>query len=240
MARVLCRLSVTGLARWPIGLAALAVAGACQPRAASPTPAPVDAAARPAPPLTLRLEAVQSTYHLGDGAKLKQQIEAAERAEKTKVPGGRRPGTVVYPDPPAVDLRLTITNTSKAALQMWDRGDDRGNLSLLLEGPGAVLATPIQFGTLKLMMDTPLVLDAGQTRTMEFTSLSSGPRGNAYLAYWTLPGDYRVGVVWATAIQPARKITDNRDDDFLAHFARGDWTAINLTSNAVTVKVISP
>lgn len=185
-------------------------------------------------PLTLVLKAVLSTYHLRDGAAVKNDLEAARRSNAAEMAAdgattGTPPPHVGYPEPPTVDLQLTITNHSKGTVQLMDRSDDRATLTLVLEGPGAVSARPQRLRTMDMRESPPLILAPGKSHSFRFNRLASGFRGDSDVAYWTSPGDYRVTVRWKTPI--ARGAGIMRGDD---------WSEATLTSNAVTVKVKTP
>ena len=194
---------------------------------------------------TLILKAVKSTYHLRDAVALKSQLEAARRsqaAEQAADAAGNAPDPkahVEYPEPPTIDLSLTVTNTSKAVLRMRRPGDDRSPLTLSLQGEGAVTVSPGHLHTMELNESAPLVLAPGKSQTVHLERLASGFRDDDRYAYWTSPGEYRVSVQWRTAIAPVGKTSppqrpaDVPDEE-------NDWRPTTLSSNSVTITVKCP
>jgi hypothetical protein len=219
--------------------------------AGAPTDASGDgsngAAGAPAPDFvipTLTLKAVRSTYHLRDASNLKRRLEDARRSEADEQgahAAGRNPDPkahVEYPEPPAIDLLLTIRNASRKFVRRWDRGDGV-TLTISLQGAGAVTASLQQERPAVLIVPRPVVLAPGETRAIRLHRLLSGFRGDTVHAYWTEPGQYQVSVEWRTAVAPAR----NTKPPERPPYASDDgevWRPITVTSNAVTIRVKSP
>jgi hypothetical protein len=224
---------------WGIGLLVLLVTGGTTrahtrgggDKATAPEPAAV----------TLRLQAVQSTYHLRDPADLRRWIEAAKRSEadeEAAALAGRQPDPkshVAYPEPPAIDLTLTVENSSKKFGRLWNRGDDRGPLNIVLRGAGAVSVSPHRMHTMELRMPQPLLLAPGAKHVIHLDRLISGSRGDVQ-SYWTAAGQYQISIEWHTALAPG---ATTRPDD-VAFEETKEWRTITLTSNPVTVTVRSP
>ena len=221
--------------------------------AGAPTDASGDgsngAAGAPAPDYvipTLTLKAVRLTYHLRDASNLRRRLEDARRSEadeQASHAAGRNPDSkahVEYPEPPAIDLLLTIRNASRKFVRMWDRGDDRGTLTISLQGAGAVTASPARSRVPVLIMPRPLVLAPGETRAVRLHRLLSGLRGDAVHAYWTEPGRYQVSVEWRTAVAPARNTKAPERSPYASSDDGAGWRPTTLTSNAVTIRVKSP
>ena len=194
---------------------------------------------------TLILKAVKSTYHLRDAARLRSQLEAARRsqaAEQAAYAAGNAPDPkahVEYPEPPTIDLSLTVTNTSKAVLRMRRPGDDRSPLTLSLQGEGAVTVSPGHLHTMELNESAPLVLAPGKSQTFHLERLASGFRNDDRYAYWTSPGEYRVSVQWRTAIAPVGKTSPSQRPADVPEEGN-DWRPTTLSSNSVTITVKSP
>ena len=171
------------------------------------------------------------TYHLRDARNLRRELDDARRSEADE-----QAADVKFPEPPAIDLLLTIRNVSGKFVRMWNhRGDDRGTLTISLRGAGAVTVSPKRTRLLYSRMSPPLVLAPGETKVVRLHRLVSGFRGDGVHAYWTAPGQYEVSVEWRTAVAPARNTKPPYASD------DGEvWRPTTLTSNAVTIGVKSP
>ena len=165
-------------------------------------------------PLQLRVVAKVNKYKLSDGKDLKKQLEDAKKT-------GR------YPEPPAVDLVLEITNGTDKDVEFWTGGDPVQVL-LELKGPGAVTAKPLVISTLEFRLPKPMTLAAGKTHKVPVTRLRYGHRGISELAYWTEPGEYTLSATFNTGIKPAPKGTKAEDDGF---------ARVKLTSDPIKIKV---
>jgi len=165
-------------------------------------------------PLQLRVVAKVDKYKLSDGKDLKKQLEDAKKT-------GR------YPEPPAVDLVLEITNNTDKDVEFWTGGDPVQVL-LELKGPGAVTAKPQIISTLEFRVPKPMTLAAGKTHKVPVTRLRYGHRGISELAYWTEPGEYTLSATFNTGIKPAPKGTKAEDDGF---------ARVKLVSDPIKIKV---
>lgn len=223
---------------WGTGLLALLIA-ASAPRAASDGGGGKEKSSGIVSP-TLRLKAVRSTYHLRDPDGLRRRIEAAKRSEaeeEAAATAGREPDRkahVEYPEPPAIDLTLTIENKSARFIRLWNRGDDRGPFNIVLRGAGAVSVSPRRMNTMELRMPEPLVLAPGAKHVIHLDRLVSGTRGDVQ-SHWTAAGRYQISVEWHTGLAAS---ATRPDDGHLQDIQ--DWRPITLTSNPVTVTVQSP
>jgi hypothetical protein len=123
-----------------------------------------------------------------------------------------------YPPPPAVDLRLTIYNTSEKALQIWASGDPVV-IVLKLEGPGAVSVSAKKAFTREFRIPMPATLAPRKANdreglVFEIKSLTYGFRGVAEQAYWIEPGDYTLTATLRTAVSPAPKGAKDAQNGF--------------------------
>ena len=165
-------------------------------------------------PLQLRLVAKVSTYKLSDGKELKKELEDAKKT-------GR------YPEPPAVDLVLEITNRTDKDVEFWAAGDPV-QVFLQLKGPEAVTVKPLVISTLEFRVPKPMTLAAGKTHKVPVTRLRYGHRGISEQAYWSEPGEYTLSATFNTGIKPAPKGVKAEDDGF---------GRVTLTSDPIKVKV---
>jgi hypothetical protein len=170
-------------------------------------------------PLTLTITGKQTKYVLDTGrltpAEFKQQIERAI------ADGGQLPA------PPAIDLSITITNTSDKPIQVWVKGDPV-ILDVELKGKGAINAAPLLAFTQEFRSPEAVEIPAGKTHTIPLKSLTSGFRGAAKFAYWTQPGEYELVATLKTGVAPAPKGAAEGMDGF---------GIVRLTSPAFKVTV---
>jgi len=113
------------------------------------------------------------------GKEFRDKIEAMRK-------GAGRP-----PAPPQVDLVLRLTNTTEKDVTILVGGDD-SNVSLKVEGPGAISIMPNMPMTMEFRIGKPVVIPAGKTADIKITSLMNGMRGMTEYNYWTEPGEYKV------------------------------------------------
>jgi len=166
-------------------------------------------------PLQLRLVAKESTYQLGiDSKTLKEQLKDAKKTNR-------------YPEPPAVDLVLEVTNRTDKDVDFWMTGDPV-RVDLQLKGPGAVTVTPPRISTLEFRVPKPLTLAAGKTYKIPVKKLLYGARGVSEQAYWTEPGEYTLSATFDTGIKPAPEGTKADEEGF---------ARVKLTSDPVKIKV---
>jgi hypothetical protein len=177
--------------RFLVLVAVLALAGTAI--GATPPAAPATATA-PAPVagpknelgLTAVLIANKDTYVLNvnqSGKAFRDQVTAIKNARGGM--GGR------LQQPPMVDLTLRLTNTTANAVTISVGGDD-SQITLALDGPGAITADNNVPMTMEFRIGNPLTLAAGKSADIKISSLAFGMRGISKYAYWTEPGDYTI------------------------------------------------
>lgn len=188
------------------------VAGAADDKKDKDKPAPL--------PVAAKLIAHKKTYKLDLGDKTPEQFrEALKEAKKT----GR------YPNPPAVDLTLELTNTSDKDVTIWSNGDPV-QVVLELKGEGAVSVTPRIAMTREFRVPRPLTLAPGKKHAIDVKSLRYGMRGISQQAYWTQAGEYTLTAKFITGISPPPPDSKNVAEGF---------ARVTLTSNPVKLKVES-
>jgi hypothetical protein len=136
--------------------------------------------------LTATLIANKDTYTLDptqSGKDFRDKLDAMKNARGRMGPGGN------LPTPPAVDCTLQITNTSDHAITLTTGGDD-SQITLKLEGPGAVTVDHNVPMTMEFRIGKPTTLAPGKSMEIKISSLAFGMRGISQYAYWTEPGDY--------------------------------------------------
>lgn len=171
----------------------------------------------PGVPLELKLVARKDAYKLDLGDKKPEEYREMIKTAK--------PGTL--PPPPAVDLEVTVTNTSDKDVTFWAKGD-QVVLLLVLEGEGAVSVDTKKPVTLDFRLPEPLTLAPGKSHTYPVKSLAYGFRGIAQQAYWTDAGDYIMRAKLQTGVSPAPKGSKDTGNGY---------GMVTLTSAPVKIKV---
>ena len=143
--------------------------------ATAPAAGPTDANG-----LSATLVVNKDTYALDPTQSGKDFRDRIDAMRKT----GSRP-----PAPPQVDLVLRLHNTTDKDLTISVGGDD-SNISLKLDGPGAISILPNMPMTMEFRIGKPLAIPAGKTADIKLTSLMNGMRGTTEYNYWTEPGAY--------------------------------------------------
>jgi hypothetical protein len=144
---------------------------------------------KPAGPVTLTLVAKTDKYKFDGGGKtpeeFKNELERIAKDQSAKK--ATRP-----PMPPAVDLVLVLTNTSKEEVTIFVGGDANVYTFELTGGAGTVTLDSARAFTADFRLPKPLTLAAGKTHEIPVKQLSDGLRGLARNVYWTGPGDYKL------------------------------------------------
>jgi len=112
--------------------------------------------------------------------------------------------------PPAVDLVVKVTNTSKEKIQVWNKGDTVAMI-IQLSGKGALNLKPSLATTLEFRLPEAVVLEAGKSIEFPVKVLSSGFRGNSDYSYWTDAGEYELFATFRTGVSPAPKGAEDQD-----------------------------
>ena len=142
-------------------------------------------------PITLTLIAKNDKYKFDGSGKTadeyKKQLE--ELVEKSKK--GER---FQSPKPPAVDLVLQFTNTTKDDVTIYVGGDRNSYQFELTGGAGTVsLNSGLSF-TADIKIPKAITLAPGKSHEIPVKQLADGHRGMSRFVYWTGPGDYKLSV----------------------------------------------
>ncbi len=114
------------------------------------------------------------------------------------------------PATPAVDCVLTLTNTSDKPVTL-NLGGDATQITLKLEGPGAVTIENVAPMTMEFRNGAPTVIAPGKSLDIKISNLSFGMRGISQSAYWTEPGDYTLTATWNQSNEDNTKIVVTSD-----------------------------
>jgi RNA polymerase sigma factor (sigma-70 family) len=163
----------------------------------------------PGVPLEATVKINKATYTLDLGGKT--PAEFRKWVEATRLIAEAPEKLVEPPPPPAVDLILTVRNTSDKDVEVRISGDGV-KVSLELKGPGALTKKLDRIYPLDLRLGEHRTLGPGKSHSFPITSLAYGFRslsegfpGASHLAYWTAPGEYTLTVSLQTEILPAPK-----------------------------------
>lgn len=150
---------------------------------------------KPEGPITLKLVAKADKYKFDGGGKTpaeyKKHLEELAKDKK----GGLR----AAPKPPAVDLVLTLTNTSKEEVTIYVGGDPNVYTFELTGGDGVVTMNSGLAFTADFKLPKAVTLAPGKSHEIPVKRLSDGLRGAGRNVYWTGPGDYKLGVTYTLA-----------------------------------------
>jgi hypothetical protein len=148
---------------------------------------------KPAEPITLTVVAKTDKYKFDGGGK----TPAEYKKELEDIAGAQKKGKLARPPkPPAVDLVLVLTNTSKEAVTIYVGGDPNIYTFELTGGAGtATLSSDLAF-TADFKLPKAVTLAAGKTHEIPVKQLSDGSRGLSRYVYWTGPGDYKLSATY--------------------------------------------
>ncbi len=118
-----------------------------------------------------------------------------------------------FPNPPKVDLKLVVKNTSDKPVQVWTSGDPV-TVELNLKGDGAVSVQPRLAMTADYRSPRSTEVAAGKTIDIPLKQLSGGKRGMGQFWYWTKAGEYELTAVLNTAVSPAPAGADKADGGY--------------------------
>jgi hypothetical protein len=159
-------------------------------------------------PLEVSVTGKATKYELDpakSGAEFKKMLE--DLGKKKGGLGGRPPA------PPAVDLAVSVKNTSDKPVNVWVKGDPVV-LTLELKGKGAVNVDSFGPMTLEFRIPEAVEIAPGKTYEMPLKSLASGMRGQTRFSYWTEPGEYELVAALKTGVNPAPKGSKEGTDGF--------------------------
>jgi hypothetical protein len=157
---------------------------------------------KPVSPVALSIVAKTDKYKFDAGGKtpaeFKKELDAIAEQQK----GGKlgRP-----PKPPAVDLVLVLTNTSKEDATIYVGGDANAYTFELTGGDGSVaLGSALPF-TADFKLPKAVTVAPGKTHEIPVKQLSDGLRGMARNVYWTGPGEYKLTAKYTLATKDGQK-----------------------------------
>jgi hypothetical protein len=144
---------------------------------------------KPAGPVTLKLVAKSDKYKFDGGGKTAAEYkkELEDLAAKAKKGELVRP-----PKPPAVDLVLQLTNTSKEEVTIYVGGDPNVYTFELTDGAGVVTMNSGLAFTADFRLPKAVTLAPGKSHDIPVKQLSDGGRGASRYVYWTGPGEYKL------------------------------------------------
>lgn len=132
-----------------------------------------------------------------------------------------------FPNPPKVDLKLVVKNTSDKPVQVWTSGDPV-TVDLTLKGDGATSVKPRLMMTADYRSPRSTEVAAGKTVEIPLTQLSGGKRGMGEYWYWAKAGEYELTATLNTAVSPAPAGADKAD---------GGYGKVKVTSPAFKIVV---
>ncbi|VTR96511.1 unnamed protein product [Gemmata massiliana] len=144
---------------------------------------------KPAGPITLTLVAKTDKYKFDGGGKTADEYKKELESIAKKQADGE---AVRSPKPPAVDLVLKITNTSKEEVTIYVGGDSNVFTFDLAGGPGTVAMNSGLAFTADFRLPNAVTLAAGKSHEIPVKQLSDGSRGSSRFVYWTGPGEYKL------------------------------------------------
>jgi hypothetical protein len=145
-------------------------------------------------PVKLVLVAKTDKYKFDGGGKTPAEYKKMlEEAAKAK--GGLNPA----PKPPAVDLVLQITNTSKEDVTVYVAGDPNVYTFELTGGDGTVTMPSGLAFTADFRLPKAVTLAPGKSYEIPVKQLSDGSRGMSRFVYWTGPGAYKLSATYTLA-----------------------------------------
>src|SRR5262249_21338074 len=150
---------------------------------------------KPEGPVTLKIVAKTDKYKFDGGGKTpaeyKKHLEELAKDKK----GGLR----AAPKPPAVDLVLELTKTSKEEVTIYVAGDANVYTFELTGGDGVMTMNSGLAFTADFRLPKAVTLAPGKSYEIPVKQLSDGNRGAARNVYWTSPGDYKLSATYALA-----------------------------------------
>ncbi len=159
--------------------------------------------------VTLTIVAKNDKYKFDAGdktpAEYKKELEdIAKQQEKGKA---ARP-----PKPPAVDLVLVLTNTSKEEVTLYLGGDSNVYTLELTGGAGVVSLKAEAAFTADFKLPKAVTIAPGKTHEIPVKQLSDGFRGASRYVYWTGPGEYKLTAKYGLSDQNGGKGTELKSE----------------------------
>lgn len=155
---------------------------------------------KPAPPVTLALVAKTDKYVFDGGGKNPAEFKKELEALAVQKGGLARP-----PKPPAVDLVLVFTNTTKEDVTIYVGGDSNAWTFELTGGDGAVALNSALAMTREFRLPKAVTLAPGKAHEIPVKQMSDGLRGVSRNVYWTGPGEYKLAARYLLATEDGGK-----------------------------------
>ncbi len=158
---------------------------------------------KPEGPVTLKVVAKTDKYKFDGGGKTPEEYKKTlQLLAKAKDGGLQQP-----PKPPAVDLVLQITNTSKDEVTIYVGGDPNVYTFELTGGDGTVALNSGLAFTADFKLPKSVTLAAGKSYDIPVKQLSDGSRGASRYVYWTGPGEYKLAATYTLSDKDGGKTT---------------------------------
>jgi hypothetical protein len=146
--------------------------------------------------ISLKIVVKKDKYKFDGGGKTAKEYKAHLEDLAAKAKKGELGEA---PKPPAVDLVLQLTNTSKNDLTIYVGGDANIYTFELTGGAGTVtMGSGLAF-TADFRLPKAVSLAAGKTYEIPVKQLSDGSRGASRYVFWTGPGEYKLSAKYTLA-----------------------------------------
>jgi hypothetical protein len=116
------------------------------------------------------------------------------------------------PRPPAVDLVLQLTNTSKEDVTVYVGGDPNVYTLELTGGTGTVAMNSGLAFTADFRLPKAVTIAPGKSHEIPVKQLSDGSRGASRYVYWTGPGEYKLVAKYTLADKDGGKTTELKSE----------------------------
>jgi ribonucleotide monophosphatase NagD (HAD superfamily) len=148
---------------------------------------PGDDPKEPTYPVVLKVTTKNDKYVFNGGGKTPKEYKAALEELVLKQASGER---IKPPKALAVDLVLTLENTSKENVTVYVKGTANTHTFELTGGDGIVTLRNTNAMPDFIRLPTAVTLEPGKSYEMSITTLADGRRGTSRLIFWTGPGEY--------------------------------------------------
>lgn len=140
-------------------------------------------------PVELKVVAKTAKYKFDGGGKTAEEYKKHLEDLAAKAKAGE---LVQPPKALAVDLVLTLTNTTKDDITIYIGGDTNQFTFELTGGAGVVaMANPVAF-TADFKLPKAVTLAPGKSHEIPVKAFADGMRGFSRLVFWTGPGEYKL------------------------------------------------
>lgn len=140
-------------------------------------------------PVELKVVAKTAKYKFDGGGKTAEEYKKHLEDLAAKAKAGE---LVQPPKALAVDLVLTLTNTTKNDITIYVGGDTNQYTFGLTGGAGVVaMQNPVAF-TADFKLPKAVTLAQGKSHEIPVKAFADGMRGFSRLVFWTGPGEYKL------------------------------------------------